>query len=115
MHLPLPPSNNSFMRHFAINGIPRTCLSKEAKQYMGSVGRALWLWARSVKYKPIDYWRFLDMWIILPRTNADPSNYHKTLFDTLQEAGIVIDDKYLLPRVMGISFDAQNPGVIVEI
>lgn len=82
---------------------------------MKSVGFALSLWFKTTKCKPIAYWTVLEFWFILPRANADCHNYFKTVLDTMEQAGIVTDDRYVLPRVMGIAFDSKAPAIIVKI
>ena len=113
--LPLCPSTNARMRPVRMGGICREVLTKEARQYISSVGMDLRLWARAEKFRPIDAYAFVDLWFILPRTNCDAHNYGKVLFDALQAGGVVTNDKYILPRVMGIWHDAKNPMVIVKL
>ncbi|MFH1723792.1 MAG: RusA family crossover junction endodeoxyribonuclease, partial [Elusimicrobiota bacterium] len=79
-----------------------------------SVGMALRLWAKSVKLRPIDSYCGVDLWFILPRTNCDAHNYGKVLFDAMEAGGLVTNDKYILPRVMGV-WHARESEVIVKI
>ena len=90
----------------------RNILSKEARQYISSVGMTLRLWAKSVKLRPLDFYCWVDLWFILPRTNCDAHNYGKILFDAMEVGGIVTNDKYILPRVMGIWHDARTQIVV---
>lgn len=115
LFLPLCPSTNARMRPVRMGGVCREVLTREARQYISSVGMDLRLWARAEKFRPIDAYSFVDLWFILPRTNCDAHNYGKVLFDALQAGGVVTNDKYILPRVMGIWHDAKNPQVVVRL
>ena len=115
LFLPLCPSTNARMRPVRMGGVCREVLTKEARQYISSVGMDLRLWARTEKFRPIDAYAFVDLWFILPRTNCDAHNYGKVLFDALQAGGVVTNDKFILPRVMGIWHDAKNPQVVVKL
>lgn len=115
LFLPLCPSTNARMRPVRMGGVCREVLTKEARQYISSVGMDLRLWARAEKFRPIDAYAFVDLWFILPRTNCDAHNYGKVLFDALEAGGIVTNDKFILPRVMGIWHDAKNPQVVVRL
>lgn len=112
LFLPLCPSTNARMRPVRMGGVCREVLTKEARQYISSVGMDLRLWARAEKFRPIDAYSFVDLWFILPRTNCDAHNYGKVLFDALQAGGVVTNDKYILPRVMGVWHDAKAEVVV---
>ena len=114
LFLPLCPSTNARMRPVRMGGVCREVLTKEARQYISSVGMDLRLWARAEKFRPIDAYAFVDLWFILPRTNCDAHNYGKVLFDAIEAGGIVTNDKFILPRVMGVYHDS-NAEVIVKI
>jgi hypothetical protein len=105
--LPLCPSTNARMQPVRMGSLCREVLTKEARQYIASVGMYLKLWARAEKFRPIDAYSFVDLWFILPRTNCDAHNYGKVLFDALEVGGVVTNDKYILPRVMGVWHDAK--------
>ena len=108
LFLPLCPSTNARMRPVRMGGVCRDVLTKEARQYISSVGMDLRLWALAEKFRPIDAYTLLDLWFILPRTNCDVHNYGKVLFDALETGGIVTNDKFILPRVMGIWHDSKS-------
>lgn len=107
LFLPLCPSTNARMRPVRMGSRCRDILTAEARDYIRSVGFALRLWARAEKFRAIASYAWLDLWFILPRRNCDAHNYGKVLFDALQAGGLVTDDKYILPRVMGIWHDAK--------
>ncbi|MHB2025143.1 MAG: RusA family crossover junction endodeoxyribonuclease [Elusimicrobiota bacterium] len=112
--LPLCPSTNARMRPVRMGSRCRDILTAEARDYIQSVGFALRLWARAQKFRPLDNYFRLDLWFILPRINCDAHNYGKVLFDALGAGGIVANDKYVLPRVMGVWHDPKAE-VIVKI
>lgn len=113
MFLPLCPSTNARMRPVRMGRFARDILTAQARDYIASVGMALKLWRLREKFAPIGFYVYLDLWFILPRTNCDASNYGKVLFDALQEGGIFTDDRYILPRVMGVWHDAKTPQVVL--
>src|SRR5258708_17055306 len=86
-------------------------LTKEARSYIRIMATALKLWARQVRFEPICDYLGIDLWFVLPRTTCDAHNYGKVLFDALETGGIVTNDKFILPRVMGIWH--QPPGEVV--
>lgn len=110
--LPLCPSTNARMRPVRMGSICREVLTKEARQYIATVGMELRLWARAEKFRPIDAYSFVDLWFILPRTNCDAHNYGKVLFDALEAGGVVTNDKFILPRVMGVWHNAKAEVVL---
>lgn len=110
--LPLCPSTNARMRPVRMGSLCREILTKEAREYIRSVGMSLRLWALSNKFRPINDYVWLDLWFILPRTNCDAHNYGKVLFDAMEAGGLVANDKYIMPRVMGIWHDAKSEVVV---
>lgn len=107
LFLPLCPSTNARMRPVRMGSRCRDILTDEARDYIRSVGFALRLWARAERFRPISSYAWIDLWFILPRGNCDAHNYGKVLFDALEAGGIVANDKFILPRVMGIWHDAK--------
>lgn len=113
--LPLCPSTNARQvpRRYG-KGLAST---PEVSDYIASVSaqlrplidRAMNEWG----WKPITYWRGIDLWVILPRTSADCHNYGKVLFDALEAGGVTFNDKYLIPNYRGIWHDTKTPGVVV--
>lgn len=115
LFLPLPPSTNARMGVVRVGGFCKSILTKEARQYIENIGTQLKILVKINKFQAIDEYRFLDLWFILPRSNCDSHNYQKVLFDTLEAGGVVTDDRYLLPRIMGVYWDAKRPEAIVKI
>lgn len=112
LFLPLCPSTNARMKPVKFGWTCRDILTKEARNYISMMGQALRNWARLEKFEPIKKFAYFDLWFILPRTNCDAHNYGKVLFDALEEGGIVANDKYILPRVMGVWHDSHAEVVI---
>lgn len=112
--MPLCPSTNNRMGVIRSGAYCRQILTKEARDYIATVGMELRLWARAEKFRSIDAYSFVDLWFILPRKNCDAHNYCKVLFDALEAGGIVTNDKYILPRVMGVWHDAKA-GIILKL
>lgn len=115
--LPLCPSTNARMRPVRMGRLAREIETDDARDYIASVsaqlrpliGRAIAEWG----WKPITYWRGINIWVILPRTNCDAHNYGKVLFDALEAGSLTWNDKYLLPRYCGVWYDSKDPGVFV--
>lgn len=112
MFLPLCPSTNARMRPVRMGSRCRDILTAEARTYIRNVGFVLRLWARSHGFQPISYYTWIDLWFILPRRNCDAHNYGKVLFDALEAGGMVVNDKFILPRVMGVWHDAKAEVVV---
>lgn len=113
LFLPLCPSTNRRTQPVRMGRFAREILTAEARAYIANVGTALrWAWR---KRAPIDAYRKLEIWLVLPRTNCDNHNFFKVLMDALEAGGVVTNDKYLMPRVMGVWHDAKNPEVVIKI
>ena len=115
LFLPLPPSTNQRQTPVFMKGHMAMLLTSQARNYIKNVGMILKLWSHSVKLAPIDRYRFIDLWWILATTAQDNHNYFKVLFDAMEEGGIVVNDKYLMPRTMGIFHDTKEPGVWIKL
>ena len=112
LFLPLCPSTNARMKPVKFGWTCRDILTKEARNYISTMGQALRNWARLEKFEPIKTFSYFDLWFSLPRTNCDAHNYGKVLFDALEEGGIVANDKFILPRVMGVWHDTHAEVVV---
>lgn len=108
--LPLCPSTNARMKPVRFGSTCRDILTQEAREYIRSVGYELRMMMRREKLKPIDGFAYVDLWFILPRTNCDAHNYGKVLFDAMEAGGLITNDKYILPRIMGVGY--ASPGAI---
>ncbi len=115
LFLPLPPSNNARMRPVIMGGRPRDILTTEARQYIDNVGTIVRPLAKTEAIKTLTTWEAVEFWVVTPRSNADAHNYEKVLWDMLQRSGVIEDDKYVLPRLMGFVWNPQAPQVIVRL
>ncbi len=113
LHLALPPSTNQRMKPIIVRRRPRLILTTEARAYIRRVGRLLAAWAKRAGFRPIARQFVLPIWVVVPRSNCDPHNYEKVLFDALERGGIVANDKYILPQYQGAGHDPKAPGVTV--
>jgi Holliday junction resolvase RusA-like endonuclease len=86
----------------------RSILTKEARAYIREIGWEIRTLMRKEQIKPVSDYCGIDLWFILPRTNCDAHNYGKVLFDAMEAGGLVTNDKYILPRVMGVWHDSKS-------
>lgn len=100
--LPLCPSTNARMQPVRMGVNCRAILTTEAREYIRTVGYELKAMMRKERFQPIEAYAYADLWFILPRTNCDAHNYGKILFDAMQYGGVVTNDKFILPRIMGV-------------
>lgn len=114
LFLPLCPSTNARMRPVLMGRRCRSILTPEARLYIRTASWEIRLLMRTEKIKPISDYCWIDLWFVLPRTNCDAHNYGKVLFDAMEAGGLVTNDKYILPRVMGVGHGSE-PQVIVKI
>lgn len=115
LFLSLPPGTNSRLMPVRFGRMTRLILSFEARNYLSKVGSYLRMITYQCGIEAISTHEYFDLWFVLPRTNADSHNYEKILFDALEEGGIVSDDRYIMPRTQGVTFDSKNPMVIVRV
>ena len=129
LHLPLPPSDNDRLRPVVAQArgirlrrrgrygyarlVPRLVPTASLKDYQARVVPCLRIFRGVNKYPALDRVAYLDLWVVLPSRRSDPSNRHKALLDVLQHAGLVTNDRLLLPRYQGVGYDAERPGVTV--
>jgi len=100
------------MRPVRMGKFCRSILTKEARDYIESVGYAIHLIARANSIRPVNEYRFFDIWLILPRRNCDCHNYGKVIFDSLESGKVVTNDKFVLPRYMGVYHDKKTQAVV---
>lgn len=113
--LPLCPSTNDRQqpRRYGKGLAP----TPEVTDYIASVSAQLRpLVTRATKewgWKPITYWKGIELWVVMRSTQADCHNYGKVLFDALEAGGVTFNDRYLIPNYRGIWHDTKHPGVFV--
>lgn len=112
LFLPLCPSTNARMQPVRMGANCRAILTSEAREYIRTVGFELKAMMRKEKFQPIDAYAYADLWFILPRTNCDAHNYGKILFDAMQYGGVVTNDKFILPRIMGVWHGGESEVVM---
>ena len=116
---PIPPSVNHYLATRAIlrGGKPLavTYTTNEAKRFKrdfkeyvaAECQRQDWRWTPN-KYQHF----YIDTVYYFPRTDMDPGNYQKTLFDAITETQLIwLDDNVALERVQGVYYDKQNPRI----
>ena len=111
IYLPLCPSTNARMIPIRMGYQCREILTSDARNYIHSIGTELKIMMRQQKISAIDRFAYVDLWFILPRTNCDAHNYGKVLFDAMQTGGLFTNDKFILPRIMGVGY--KSPGEII--
>lgn len=112
---PMCPSTNDRMMPVRMGRHLSMILTKDAREYIEYIGIELRLIKDLYGIKQINKLAYFDMWYILGRTNQDSHNYNKVLFDAIEQSGIVENDKYIMPRTMGISYNAKEPEIIILI
>jgi len=92
IELPYPPSANTYYRHIAINGHPRTLLSKKGREYRRIVASLLAV-ARS---KPTERPVAVTLAVNPPdNRRRDLDNILKSLLDALEYGGAYKDDSQI--------------------
>lgn len=120
---PIPPSVNHYMGIRTIQSHGRYMATnykkKESKQYQdefmdyvaAEVAKQGW------KYDPEGKRHiYVDAHFIFPRTDMDSNNYWKCMLDAITETQLVwADDNIVCERTQMITYDSQNPHVVLEI
>ena len=113
--LPLPPSMNHSHHNLNLNGRLIRVPSKTAKSWtrdciavcIDAVNRAGWP-------TPCECKTVVEYTIYWPdKRRRDASNLEKVLLDGLEAGGVVVDDKWILPRCIDFHVDRGNPRVEV--
>jgi crossover junction endodeoxyribonuclease RusA len=108
MILPLPPSINHMYANAYIKGRSIKVYTQQANAWRQ---QALYLIKPHIK-RTIDEKIIIELYYYFPDARRrDTHNTLKILCDVLEEAGLVTDDRYLLPRVMDYEIDRQNPRI----
>ncbi len=108
MFFPLCPSTNARMQPVRMGKNCRAILTTEAREYIRTVGDDVRDLMLREKLQPVDRYSYVDLWFVLPRTNCDAHNYGKILFDAMQYGGLFTNDKFILPRIMGVWHDSKS-------
>jgi len=113
--LPMCPSTNARTQPVRMGRKCRAILTEEARSYIEVVGLQLKYWCRRERFVPIAYYRPVEMWFVTSRSNVDAHNHLKILCDALEQGGVVVNDKYILPRVMGVFSEPKKPEIIIRL
>jgi len=109
--LPLPPSVN---RLYVWNKyIHQKVYKREGKEYLTENELVVRKFMKDHRLETFSDYIYLDLYFILPRTNADSHNYKKLLFDVLEHGGLITNDKFIMDRTQAIGFDPKNPRVVI--
>lgn len=93
--LPWPPSVNHYWRHVVINGRPRTLLSKEGREFKQAAVGAV-LQQRRGPSAPLSGRLAIAVTLFPPdRRRYDMDNRLKAVLDSLTEARVWEDDRYV--------------------
>lgn len=112
LELRLPPSVNAL--HINRRGSYKRILSVEGRDYIYVYSFYVKKTLQDMGHVPFDDYVNVDIDWYLPRKNCDSHNYEKGLWDMLQQAGFVTNDKYIMGRTQSVSFDAKNPRSIIK-
>lgn len=118
---PLPPSVNSYLgKRVVYNPIThkpyvQVYETKEAKAFKKHMVKVLQramkeqCWSKTSEHQYV----VCEIEVYLNQKRRDTDNLFKCLLDTLTENGLVYDDSMVIPRVMNIYIDSENPRVEV--
>ena len=112
IELILPPSVNKL--YITRKGTYKRILTAEGRDYIYTYSLEIAQHLRKIKLPPFESHFYLDINWYLPRRNCDSHNYEKALFDMLEQAGLTVDDKYIMNRTQNIEYDTKNPRVIIS-
>lgn len=110
--VPLPPSVNSMYMYAKYS--KQKIYKPEARDYLEVNTLILTNWVKKHFVKPVTGFTHFDMEFILGNKNSDSHNYKKLIFDLLQHAGIVENDKWILDRTQKVDYDKADPRVIIS-
>ena len=119
--LPLPPSVNTYQRYrvkrFGRKTRVEAYPSEETEQFYSTsiehirdeIQKHQW------KMPPTGQYIIVEATFYLSRLKSDADNYFKCTLDSLEKAGIVCDDSYIIPRAIEVYIDKDNPRVELNI
>ena len=107
--LPWPPSTNTYWRHIAMRGRPRTLLSKEGREYRSRVQERVLQQAPGHRMIMGPVHVSIDAWLPDQR-RRDADNLLKATLDALQSAGIYGDDSQISRLLVSKAYDAARAG-----
>ena len=115
--LSLPPSDNHAHRIGRTQGHARIVLTEEARAWRDEAQWTMKIWRRaagwSVPERGCKVIAAINIWWPDLRTH-DPGNLIKELADAIKGI-LIVDDHWLLPRIMDFGLDRQHPRVEVTL
>ena len=112
LELRLPPSVNAL--HINRRGTYQRILTREGRDYIYTYSLYIKKTLQDMGHKTFNDYVHIDIEWYLPRKNCDSHNYEKGLWDCLQQAGFVTNDKYIMGRTQSVSVDTKNPRVVIK-
>jgi len=114
LSLPIPPSVNAIYYNTRKGG---RRLTTKAEHYIRDARALINLAIDEQKWKKQEkgIWLYCDMVFYFPdRRRRDSHNCLKLLLDVL-ESYVYVDDMYVLPRILSVEYDKENPRVEIAI
>lgn len=114
---PLPPSVNSYQRYRVKRVGRKTRVeaypSEETETFYKNVIPYIREEMKKQGWKtpPRDKYVVIKCVFYLSKKGADADNYFKCSIDSLEKAGVVINDTFIIPVAEGVYIDKDNPRV----
>ncbi len=112
LELRLPPSVNAL--HINRRGSYKRILSDEGRDYIYIYSIYVKKTLQDMGHKTFDDYVHIDIDWYLPNRKLDSHNLKKAMFDCLEKAGFVTNDKYIMDRTQSIQIDKYNPRAIIK-
>ncbi|SMC01972.1 Endodeoxyribonuclease RusA [Sulfobacillus thermosulfidooxidans DSM 9293] len=115
--LTIPPSDNHAHRIARVHGHPRMILTTAARTWRTEAQWTMKIWQRTtgwtVPARGQKVIAALMIWWPDHRTH-DPGNLIKEVADAMKGV-LIVDDQWLLPRVMDFGWDRQHPRIAITL
>lgn len=86
--------------------------SAKAKKWVEENSPKVHEWIKKNGWYPLDEKVIVYVWFYYnDNRKRDCHNYFKLLFDQLEADGIVVNDKWIIPRVVDFNVDKKNPRI----
>lgn len=87
-------------------------LTPKARQWIVDNSPKIRKWIEENEWSIVNEKLIVYLWFYYKdKRTRDCHNYFKMLFDQLEEDGIVINDKFIIPRVVDYNVDKLNPRI----
>lgn len=111
----LPGTAPSVNHMYANTRYGKKVLKAGAKEWYNDVVWSTKLWRRQNNWITATEKVIVRLWFYFPdKRRRDTHNGLKGLLDALEDAGVYVDDKWALPRVMDWQVDRANPRIEIE-